>query len=679
MDNIPILQVKNLSVDFRTKKGVVRAVRDTSFSVDKRQISGLAGESGSGKSTIALAIMRYLGRNGRITQGQILFKGKDILKKSEDDLRKIRGNEIAMVYQDPQNALNPSVRTGKQIAETMQLHQHLSRKEAWKRSLELLAMVNMPDPLYNAKRYPHQLSGGMQQRVIIAMALSCNPSLLIMDEPTTGLDVTIQARIIDLVVELKEQINASILYITHDLSVIAHISDRVAIIYAGEIVESGPVDEIFYNTSHPYTKGLLDAIPKVDSQEGFKPIKGKLPDIVNVPPGCIFASRCDYEEKLCTKSKPILEAIHDTHYVKCFKKVQVQHIVEKQRMEVAGPLRRGLQQTQDTLLEVERLAKYFGDAGFFARLLGFDVQSVKAVDNISLDIKAGEILALIGESGCGKSTLGLCLLKLLRITDGQIRFEGQNLERLSKRELRDFRKASQIVFQHPDSSLNPRRTIGSILQNSLKPFGIRGPERKERVARLLEAVNLDRDYQYRRPRELSGGEKQRIAIARAFALAPQFVVLDECTSSLDVSIQASILRLLIELQEETHSSYLFISHDLSVVRHIADRIGVMYLGKLVEIGKAEDIFNPPYHPYTKALLSSILPPEPSPLRHRIRLEGPVPSARKVPSGCRFHTRCPDKIGSVCEKKAPPLTEAADEHYIACWTPIEELEQEQSVI
>lgn len=668
----PVIDVRNLSISFSTKNGEVGAVRGVSFKIDAGETFGLAGESGSGKSSIAYAIMRYLPSNGRIAAGRILFKGEDLLVKSAQELRTLWGDAITMVYQDPRTSLNPCIRVGHQIAEVLQIHRGLSDRRAWLEALNIVEMVNISDPQFNAAKYPHQLSGGMQQRIVIAMALACDPELLIMDEPTTGLDVTTQAKIIDLVEDLQEKVRASILYITHDLSVIAQVSDRVGIIYAGEMIESGPVSDIFHQPVHPYTIGLLEAIPDVDLKKPFKPIKGQLPDRTCDIPACVFAPRCEFKKPKCEQEKPGSDLLPNGHFAKCFRWEETSELLSNPR---AVYERSHRQQAVQTLLEVDQVKKYYGRSSLTAKLIGSQPALVKAVDNVSFEVWTDEIFALVGESGCGKTTLARCLIKLLDLTEGRIKyFLGQDAPGSDKK----LGQSVQMIFQHPDSSMNPLKTIGAILNRPLKLYGLPKAKRKQRIQQLLESVRLNEDYIPRYPKELSGGEKQRVAIARAFAANPDFVLLDEPVSALDVSIQAAIINLLLDLRDKLRISFLFISHDLSLVRHVADRVGVMYLGKLCEIGDIASIFTPPYHPYTKALLSAIPSPDPDKPKRLIRLEGTIPSAKNPPSGCRFHTRCPDKIGPICEQTEPGLLAVAENHSIACHIPLEILAKDTAI-
>jgi peptide/nickel transport system ATP-binding protein len=667
-----VLAVESLSVEYRTGGDPVRALRDVSLGIDRGETLGVAGESGSGKSTLALAVMRYLDENGHVVNGSITFEGRDVLSVSKRELRSIRGAEVAHVPQDPNKSLNPSIRVGEQIAETVKLHQDVSKREANRRAIEMLAEVNISDPEYNARRYPHELSGGMQQRVLLAIALSCNPDLLILDEPTTGLDVTTQAKILDLVNELKREYETSIMLITHDLGVIAQVADRVHMLYAGETMERGTVRDVFRDPSNPYTQGLLAAIPEVDRRKALRPIPGSIADLTDVGEGCVFADRCEFAEEACRTDPVVEEPVtpERDHYSRCrrFETVR-EDPIEAELVDDPGATGSAPGERGEELLTLRNVRKYFGEETFFDRLFGGS-PPVKAVDGVDLDVHGSETVGLVGESGSGKSTLGSTVLRLLELTDGEIRFRGESIADLEGADLREFRSDCQAVFQNPHSSLNPRHRIRRIVGRPLTLFTDAGDEERDRrIGEILKRVGLPPEYASRYPHELSGGEKQRVAIARAFAANPAFVVLDEPVSALDVSVQASILNLLEMLRSDYGASYLFISHDLAVVNHIADRIAVMYLGHLVELGSTEAIFEPPYHPYTRALLSSNPSVDPDDEDERVHLEGDVPSARDTPSGCPFHTRCPQKIGDVCEREVPELeaVERSDDdaHRIAC--------------
>ena len=666
----PVLDVDSLNVQYETEESPVKAVRDVSLRIGEGETVGVAGESGSGKSTLALAVMQYLGKNGTITGGEVVFAGQSLMDRSPEELRRLRGNRIAHVPQDPKTSLNPSITVGEQISETVRIHRDVSKREAREQTYEVLRRVNLPDPEFNAQKYPHELSGGMQQRALLAIALVCEPELLILDEPTTGLDVTTQAKILDLIEDLKRSLDTSVLLITHNLGVIAEIADRVCIMYAGEIMERGPIASVFREPSNPYTQGLLAALPDEHADRKLKPVDGQIPSLTEIPDGCIFADRCEFAEEDCRTGSISERPVDDDadHFTRCRRweharsnplqaDDEADHRSARSREASAG----------ETLLSAENVRKYFGEESFLDSIFGSE-PPVKAVDGVDIDIREGESVGIVGESGCGKSTLGSTLLKLLDTTDGKISYRGTDLGQMSDREMREFRSECQIVFQNPHSSLNPKKTAGRTLERPLKKFTDRSKnEREARIVELLEQVGLSEQYISRYPKELSGGEKQRVAIARAFAADPSFVVLDEPVSALDVSVQASILNLLAELQEEYGSSYLFISHDLSVVNYISDRVAVMYLGKIVEVGPTASIFDPPHHPYTRALLSSIPSPDPNDDGERIRLEGDVPSPRDPPSGCPFHTRCPQKIGAVCEDEVPCLESTGGEetHRISC--------------
>jgi peptide/nickel transport system ATP-binding protein len=669
-DAIPTLQIERLSVSYATPRGQLRAVRDVSLSIRPGQTYGLIGESGSGKSTVAFAVMNYL-LNGRVDQGRIMFHGRDLLTMRRSELNAIRGSAIAMVYQEPQSALNPSIAVGEQIAETVRQHQSIDKYEARERTLELLGQVNMPNPAAIAGRYPHQLSGGQQQRVVIAIALANQPELLLMDEPTTGLDVTTEARILDLVAELKGRVSAAILYISHSLGVIARVCDEVGVMYAGRLVETGPVRELFSNPRHPYTVGLLACLPRVGAvreRARLRAIPGGLPDLTNVPPGCIFAPRCSHAQERCRSSEPDLLAVNDQHRSRCHFWSEIRAPADADQQTGASVERAA---AGPPLLKIDGLKKYYAEAGSFLAI-GSQGQ-VRAVDGVSLEVGPGETVAVVGESGCGKTSLARCVVGLIGPTDGHLSFDDVSIDAPARRRKRDLRRQIQVVFQNPEATLNPRRTIGDAVIRPLELFRrVRGPEARRLASELLRAVRLDERYLDRYPRQLSGGEKQRVSIARAFATAPRLVVCDEPVSALDVSVQAAVLNLLVDLQRESGTSYLFISHDLSVVQYVSDRIAIVYLGKLMEIGSAEEVFAPPYHPYTEALLSAVPIPDPDVEQEHIRLEGPVPNPASPPSGCVFQTRCPRKIGVICEQQAPPLQPAAQGHLIACHIPLAEL-------
>lgn len=658
-----LLTIKSLSAGYETNEGQVQALRDISLEVQKGEILGIAGESGSGKSTLALAVLRYLGDNGTITGGDVQFKGKSLLDLPVEELKQLRGNEISHVPQNPQRSLNPGLTVGEQICETIERHQGCSRETARAQTLEMLKKVEIPDPNETFSQYPHELSGGMQQRVMIGIALSCDPNLLVLDEPTTGLDVTTEAKILSLIDDLIAESDTGVLLITHDLGVISEIADRLAVLYAGSLMESGPVTQLLSEPAHPYTAGLLDAVPRLHADGAPVPISGSLPNLVDVPTGCIFADRCEYATDEC-RSVDIPTNIVDSetgHQSAC---LEWEAVSSDQNSEISDRLDPKTSNKNDTLLEVQNLKKYYNNPTFLDSLFN-NPSAAKAVDDVSFNINAGETVALVGESGCGKSTLGRTLLGLLPRTDGTIQYRGTDIDTL-REENDTFQAECRIVFQDPESSLNPKKTVRESVERPLELFtDLDKVARRERVVEMLSEVGLSEDYASRYPHELSGGEKQRVAIARAFVSKPSLVILDEPVSALDVSIQASILNMLQSLQDRYNTSYLLISHDLSVVNHISDRILVMYLGEIVEKGSNAEVFSPPFHPYTRVLLSSVPTVDPNVETDPITLDGSVPSPRNPPSGCSFHPRCPQKIGDKCEECDPSLEEKAGSNSIAC--------------
>jgi peptide/nickel transport system ATP-binding protein len=667
-----VLQVQDLHITFGTGPQEVRAVRGVTFAVRAGEVLGLVGESGCGKSTVGLAAMGFIAPGGRVVQGQILYQGRDVTSLSFKELQNIRGREIAMVFQNPLTSLNPSIRIGEQIMEVLRIHLGFDDQRARERTAQLIESVNLPDPFEVMERYPHELSGGQQQRIVIAMGLACDPAVLILDEPTTGLDVTTEATILDLIAELKEKINSAILYITHNLGVIARVCDRIVVMYAGEVAEQAPVRELFEIPRHPYTVGLLHAVPDLTKVgEPLLPIPGQLPRPGSYPVGCAFTPRCSYATEVCHAEDPGLQPVGVDHEARC----RYWQSVSKEQMRliqtpIAAP---EVSREVEPVLEIDQLKKYF------VRHLGLLPWSKKkrvlrAVDGVSLEIHPGETLALVGESGCGKSTLANCISGLEEPTSGVISLHGRPLEPLARQRTRERRQQVQIVFQNPDSSLNPAQTIFQIVSRPLKMFRkheLTGTLREE-SQKILEQVNLHESYLDRYPSQLSGGEKQRVGIARALAADPEVIVCDEPVSALDVSVRATVLNLLRELQEVHGYSYLFVSHDLSVVRYLSHRVLVMYLGHVMEIGPTSKVFDPPYHPYTEALYSAIPLPDPLVEQKQIRLTGRVPSAANPPSGCPFQTRCPRKIGAICEQELPPLQDVGGGHFIRCHIPVREL-------
>ena len=689
-----LLTLSDLRTQFTTERGQVKAVDGVDLTIREGETVGLVGESGSGKSVTALSAMGLVDDPGEIVGGEVTLREPDLAAEfreqyrnpqfvdgdtidltaaPEEALRAVRGGSMSMIFQDPMTSLNPALTVGEQVEESLRLHQYGGRKkdtwlngvrellpkiggkeideEVLDRVVDVLSEVGIPEPTSRVDEYPHEFSGGMRQRVLIAIALACRPRLLVADEPTTALDVTIQAQILELINELQDELGMSVLMITHDLGVVAETCDRVAVMYAGEIVEEGPVEEIFQNPSHPYTYTLLESIPTED-KERLTPIDGNVPDLIDMPEGCHFAPRCPWATEECTQGEiPYLQHGPDEvdHRSKCIledfdtDEYGSDEALATADHDIGGPL-----------LEAQGVKKHFSRAdGLLDEWLGMDGASVKAVDGVDFTVYEGETLGLVGESGCGKSTTGRTLLKLLEPTDGRVVFAGEDLTDLDGSAMRAKRRDLQMIFQDPMSSLDPRMTVGQIVAEPLKIHDLpaeepadgtsRRQQRKDRVAELMKAVGLEPGQVDRYPHEMSGGQRQRVGIARALAVDPDFIVADEPVSALDVSVQAQILNLMEDLQEEFGLTYLFIAHDLSVVRHICDRIAVMYLGEIVETADTDELFDTPKHPYTRALLSAIPEPDPTVSRDRIILEGDVPSPINPPSGCHFRTRCPEII------------------------------------
>ena len=672
-----VLSVQGLEVSYSTRAGAVRAVRDVSIEIAPGKVLGLVGESGCGKSTLAFAAMHYMPSNAAITAGRILFRGRDIVRMSSRDLNRLRGNEVAMVYQDPMAALNPALRIGPQLAEVLAEHQGASREQARAACIHMLERVRMPDPPAIMERYCHQLSGGQQQRVLIAMALLTNPVLLIMDEPTTGLDVTVEAEILDLIGELKRELDTAILFISHSFGVISRVADRVAVMYAGEVVEQAPVRDIFLRPQHPYTIGLLGCVPKIGAaarRETLAPIRGRVPALRETPSGCVFESRCDRARDRCRLEHPGMEGAAPEHPVRCFYPDSKDPTEAQPRsappIPAESPAGGGA-----PVLEIEGLRAYYRakDRGF-SGLAGKHRQGfVKAVDGVGLVADSNATLGVVGESGCGKTTLAKCIAGLVPPTGGKLAFAGTDAARIVEDRPATSLRELQMIFQNPDSTLNPKRTAGEAIARPLQLFGtVAQADIRNEVVRLLEAVKLGEEYYDRLPRQLSGGEKQRVALARAFAGRPALVLCDEPLSALDVSVQAAIMNLLREFQRQYGTAILFISHDLGAVYQLCDSVAVMYLGQICETGPVEALFEPPYHPYTEALLSAVPIPDPALKGSGIRLSGAVPSALDPPTGCRFHTRCPRKLGPICEQQAPPCRGELQGHRIWCHIDVEEL-------
>jgi peptide/nickel transport system ATP-binding protein len=667
---VDALTVEKVDITYRVRGRDLVTVRDVSFRIGRGESYGLVGESGSGKSTMALAVVRYLARNGRVSQGRIAIDGRDVLAMNERELRRLRQSGVSMVYQEPGRALNPTIRVGRQVAEVFELA-GAEKAQALDRAQEMLEKVRIADPASVMNRYPHQLSGGMLQRVVIAMALASEPSLLILDEPTTALDATVEAEVLDLVTALRREFETSLLFISHNLAVIAKMCDRVGVLYAGELMEEGPARELLEDPRNPYTVGLLRCIPRRDTVKNthtLDTIPGFPPSPGEVVPGCVFADRCGLVEQRCRDEHPPLYDVGLNRQSRCHfhERAQTLPRVITPEPEVV-PDRRG---PGEVLISAEDVSKTFHMEG----------QSIHGLVDVSVEVRAGETLGLVGESGSGKTTLARVLLGLTPPDKGAtLAIQGAPLPDNARRRTREQRKALQIVFQNPDSALNRRHSVRRLLSRALtKLGGYRGDELQGRLKTLLSEVRLAERYLPMRPAQLSGGLKQRVAIARAFAGDPKIVVCDEPTSALDVSVQAAILNLLNDLQRREQVSYLFISHDLGVVRYLSDRIAVLYLGRVMELGPAEQVFNAPHHPYTEALLSAVPSLENGGAkRDRIRLEGEIPSAANPPTGCVFHTRCPRFLGDICVNTEPLLAESEPGHAIRCHIPLEELRQLQA--
>jgi peptide/nickel transport system ATP-binding protein len=661
------LELEDLEVAYRVRGQWRQVLRGVNLHIAEGESYGLVGESGCGKSTAAFAALRYLPRNGRVSSGGIRVAGEDLLAMSEADVRRLRATKISMVYQNPTSALNPSIRIGDQLNEVFAL-QGVSESDAPDRAREMLRKVQISDPARVMRRYPHQLSGGMNQRVVIAMALAKDPTLLILDEPTTGLDATVEAEVLDLVSALSAEFNSSVLFISHSLDVIARMCDRMGVLYAGRVVEQGTVDEVFNNPRHPYTVGLLRCIPRGGATKAkgrLDTIPGFLPGLGAQLPGCVFADRCGLVQDICRKKEPDLFDIGGDHSSRCHFHEKAQSLP---RVEAAAPVKaHGGEGNGTPLLQTRNVRKTFQQEG----------HGVRAVEDLTFELGEGETLGLVGESGSGKTTLARLLLGLTEPDQGSVvELDGKALAgKIGKRE-REQVRAVQIVFQNPDAALNRRFSIHRIISRALTMLtGSKGTDTETRLRDLAHSVRFDVRLIRQRPSQLSGGLKQRVAIARAFAGDPRIVVCDEPTSALDVSVQAAILNLLAELQAEKGTAYLFISHDLGVVRYLSDRIAVLYLGRLMELGDAETVFGPPQHPYTEALLSAV-PTEEGTERPRIRLEGEIPSHADPPSGCVFHTRCPRYIGDICHQQEPELKEVEPGHFWRCHYSVEELRELQ---
>ena len=682
-----LLEIEDLRLSYFTRAGEIPAVVDFSLTLKRGESVGLVGESGCGKSTVALGIMNYMGNNGDIVGGSIRFKGRDMATLSREELRRIRGSDISMIYQEPMSALNPSMTIGAQLMEVPITHEGISKAEALQRTLQMLADVRLPDAERLMTSYPHQISGGQQQRVVIAMALLSNPSLLLLDEPTTALDVTVEAGIVELIAELSRKFGTSLLYISHNLGLMLEVCDRICVMYSGEVVEEGTIDSIFTWPKHPYTHGLFGCIPLPYADKNARPlvaIPGQLPLPHERPPGCNFGPRCTFfRDGLCDASDIAIEPVttddDPAHRVRCRR----WNDIDPEEAICIGDANEPIE-IGDKVLEVVSMQKYYEvfDSSLKALISGRRVKHVKANEALDFTARRGQTVGIVGESGCGKSTFAKVLMGLETATDGEIRLDGQNIAEISVQDRTPSQLGSlQMVFQNPDDTLNPSHTIGAQIGRVIRKFGVEseGARVRRRVMELLDLVKLPRDFFHRRPRQLSGGQKQRVGIARAFAGNPSMVIADEPISALDVSVAAAVTDLLMDIQRQHQTTLLFISHDLSAVRYLADRIVVMYLGRIMERGTTEEVFSPPYHPYTEALLSAVPIADPEIEKRHIVLEGPLPSSLDPPKGCPFASRCPRKIGEICDDEVPPVLEVSDRHVIACHIPLQELRRVEPVI
>lgn len=686
-DAKPIIEIENLSISFFTRRGEIPAVMDFSCTVMPGEAMGIVGESGCGKSTVSLGIMRDLSNIGKIVGGRIKFKGKDMGDMSPEELQAIRGNEIAMIYQEPMASLNPAMKVGEQLMEVPILHDKVSKQEAYQRALEMVRSVRLPDPERMMRSYPHQLSGGQQQRIVIAMALLSKPALLLLDEPTTALDVTVEAGIVELVKGLGEKFGTSMIFVSHNLGLILETCDKITVMYSGEAVETGKIEDVFDRMRHPYTQGLFRSIPLPGADKNSRPliaIPGQLPLPHERPKGCNFGPRCQHFVKgRCDADEiPMIEVEgHDGHFSRCIRFNEIDwNALPEGAVKTNEPITPGA-----PVLKIQELKKYYKVAANEIFGGSGEGRVVKANETISFEARESETVAIVGESGCGKSTLAKVLLGLETASSGTITLDNEQIQSTGI-ENRDVKTVSsiQMVFQNPFDTLNPSHSVGSQIIRTLEKFGVgKTPaERRNRMLELLDLVKLPRAFETRMPRQLSGGQKQRIGVARAFAGNARVVVADEPVSALDVSVQAAVTELLMEIQRKNKTTMLFISHDLSVVRYIADRVVVMYLGHIVEQGTTDQIFSPPYHPYTEALLSAIPIADTSVVKKHIVLEGDIPSAMNPPPGCPFQTRCNYKSlvpGKLCETQVPPVRNLGGGHQVKCHLPDPEFARMEPVI
>ncbi len=679
----PLLQIEDLRTDIRLRTATVHALDGVSLTVEAGECLGIVGESGCGKTMTALSVMQLLPPGGHIVGGSITLGGQQISALDDVAMRRVRGNEVGMIFQDPMTSLNPTMTVGDQIAETVLLHRGADKKTGLARAVEVLGLVGMPRPAERVGNYPHQLSGGMRQRVMIAMALACEPKLLIADEPTTALDVTIQKQILELIDDLRKRLGMAVILVTHDLGVIAGRADRAAVMYAGKVVETTNTNRLFANPRHPYTEALFGALPEkaADGTERLYSIPGMPPDLTSPPSGCRFAARCRYVQDTCRENDPELEGDSWEHAYRCFfpvgqaRDAEIADLQVKKMTHATRAAHVAVPENGDgDLLRADRLVKNFAVTS--GAVLQRKVGEVSAVADVSFSIRPGQTFGMVGESGCGKTTIGRLIAGLEKATGGSIVLDGEDLVKLSRRERRRRSPKVQLMFQDSYASMDPRMRVGPILREPLAIQGIGSrQEQRNKIAAILDEVGLPRAAIDRYPHEFSGGQRQRLGLARALILNPKLLVADEPVSALDVSIQAQILNLMLDLQRDLGLTYLFISHDLSVVRYLSDTIGVMYLGKMVEIGPADDVYYRPVHPYTRGLIDTV--PVADPIAAQARedkgVSGELPSAINPPSGCRFRTRCP-RAQELCAEEEPPLRPFTSRgHQAACHFPLREPE------
>ena len=669
--------INNLTIGFTSQKGKqISILKNISTTIKKGETVGIVGESGSGKSTLALAMMGYVKHGLYTISGECLFHSNNLLEMKNKDLENIRGRKIAMIPQNAGQSLTPNLKIGYQIDEALKLHTDLKKEERDKKISELLNKVRLPSPEIMAQRYPHELSGGQQQRVAVAMALAGNPELLLLDEPTTGLDVTTQAHVLELLNFIAKDTGTSMVYVSHDLGAIAQVSDRVIVMYSGEIVLDGPVRGILKNPIHPYTFGLLKSIPKLTSPGLPDSMSGSQPQPGTIKTGCSFYERCNLAEDKCKNNSPTLEYIDDLNTsVRCFKYKELINVKET-NLDTVKSINNDV--LQNEILDISKVSISYAKQKFIDQLLNKIDDSNPTVQDINININKGETLALVGESGSGKSTILKSIAGLLKTKDGMIKFDKDKV--LSNDlKMRDpgFLRAIQLIFQNPDESLNPNHTVEEIVSQPLRLyFGLKGDELKQKIIEVLEKVRLGEFYLTRYPRQLSGGEKQRVAVARAFAAKPDIILCDEVTSALDVSVQAAVLNLLQELKEDFGTTYIFVSHDLAVVRAISDRVAVLYQGRLCEIGPSKNVYQLPSHPYTEVLLGAVLEPDPD-VKPKLVAEDIV-EEKPPEKGCSFQGRCPRILGDICKNEVPPWQIGENGNSIRCHIKVEDLKKQQNI-